>query len=500
MAISTGLATLRRTLAQRMQYWGGDIASNGPAFFSATGTSNTAIDTINRPEPDDEWVDSWIVLNPGSADQTNAPTVWRRLVAQGAWISATGTFTIIGTWPTPYNIVAPGFATGTSTSVNATTMTDTGATWTVNQWKGHTVTLGGSTAIIASNTATVLTLNATGWVGGTPSNGTYTVTMPYELFKTFRPENWLQALNWAIVRAYPKRHIGVAFDVFQTSTARVINWGNIVNNLAVPNPVTAPTITEIANGQGLYQPGAYTFAYTFTNDLGETLISNTTTITIVGTNSQIQFGDITSVPDQVDRAVFYSSQIPNSTQLGQLNIGDAIFRAGVPQAAQVGLMLNGIVYGLIFSNPEFPAGSFPPIYNTTNVDVQELHFVLKRINPGAYPEIWNDLGSDNYKPIGGKAIMLMYFPANPYSLRFICTAPSPSLVKETDVTDEPPEMLFAGGEHYLWNLLKKTSTIVNVNWDNLAKEQLQKFENLKNDYALDSPRTIWFRPTIQTEY
>lgn len=483
-----------------MQFWGGDIASNGSAIFSAVGTTNTAVDTNNRPEPDDEWADAWIVLNPGSSDQTNAPTVWRRMAATGGWISATGTFTIIGTWPSPYNVTGPGFATGTSTSVNSTTMTDNTQTWTVNQWKGHTVTLGNSTGIVASNTSTVLTLTSTGWSNGTPSNGTYTITLSYELYKTFRPENWLQALNWAIVRAYPKRHIGVSFEIPQTATERIINWGNIVNNLAVVNPTTAPTVTELANGLGTYQPGSYTFAYTFFNDLGETLNSNTTTITIVGTNSQIQFSDITSVPDQVSGANFYSSQIPNSTQLGMLNIGEAIPRSGTPSGNLPGIALNGVVYGVIFTTANFPQGSFPPIYNTTNVDVQELHHILKRLNPGQFPEVWNDLGSDQYKPLGGKSIMLMYLPTFQYSLKFICTAPAPPMVKELDVTDEPPEMLYAGAEHYLWNLLKKTSTIVNVNWDNLAKEQLAKFEDLKNDYALDTPRSIVYRPIIRTEY
>ena len=62
---------------------------------------------------------------------------------------------------------------GTATAVSATTATHAAAGWTVDAYIGQTVTMGGSTMLITSNTATVLTGAA--WVGGTPAFGAYTI-------------------------------------------------------------------------------------------------------------------------------------------------------------------------------------------------------------------------------------------------------------------------------------------------------------------------------------
>jgi hypothetical protein len=166
----------------------------------------------------------------------------------------------------------------------------------------------------------------------------------------------------------------------------------------------------------------------------------------------------------------------------------------------LGTNLNGVVPIIQFPGAFTGFQSFSPIYNTTNVDVQELHHILQRINPGAFPEIWNDLGSDMYKPLGGKTIMLMFRPSGFFNLKFICTAVVPLMAREIDVTDEPPEMIYAGAESYLWNLLVKTSTIVNTNWSDLAKAARFTYEELKNDYGLDTPRNVAFRPLIRVTY
>lgn len=431
--ISTPYATLRRTLAQRMNYWGGDISNNGPGTLTATGTKNTAIDTT-RTDPDDEWNESWIVLNPGSSDQVNLPTVWRRIAATSGWVQSTGTFNIQGTWPAPYT-------------------------------------------------------------NGPPSG------VSYELFKVFHPEAWLQAINWALTNSYPKRHVGVSFEVPQDQYGRIIRWGELVKNLKLSDPTIAPTVTEAANGKGLFQPGTYTFAYTYYNDLGETLQSPIVNVTFVGNNSQAVFSDLVNVPSVVLGANFYCSISPNDPQLGLLSIGNSFVTAQPPPTGTIkGLNLNGTISSITFNAPYGGYAAFPPIYNTTNVDVQELHHILKRINPGGYPEIWNDLGGDQYKPMGNKSIMLMYMPLAYNSLRFVCTAVTPTMSKETDVTDEPPEMLYAGAESYLWNLLVKTSTIVNTNWQTLYKESLSIYQNLMDAYALDTPRSTLFRPIIRTQY
>lgn len=433
MAISTSYSLLRRNLAQRLNYWGGDISNNGPGMLSATGTKNTAIDTT-RTDPDDEWNEAWIVLNPGSTDQVNTPTIWRRVAADAGWVQSTGTFNIQGTWPAPYTNGPP---SGTS----------------------------------------------------------------YELYKVFHPEAWLQAINWALTNSYPKRHVGVNFEVPQDALGRIIKWGDLVKNLKITDPTTPPVVTEVPNGQGQFQPGTYTFAYTFFNDLGETLQSPIVNVTFTGTNSSAAFADLTSVPAVVLGANYYCSIIPNDPQLGLLSIGASSNTAAVPPAGTVkGLNNNGVISGITFQDPYIGYAIFPPIYNTTNVDVQELHHIIRRLNPGSFPEIYNDLGADQYKPLGNKSVLLMTLPLSNMSLRFICSAVTPTMSKETDVTDEPPEMLYAGAESYLWNLLVKTSTIVNTNWQTLYKEALATYRELCDDYALDTPRSTLFRPIISVQY
>lgn len=63
---------------------------------------------------------------------------------------------------------------GTATASDATTMTNAGAAWVINLYAGYVVTMGGSTATIISNTATVLTFAA--WSPINPTTGAYTIT------------------------------------------------------------------------------------------------------------------------------------------------------------------------------------------------------------------------------------------------------------------------------------------------------------------------------------
>jgi len=199
-------------------------------------------------------------------------------------------------------------------------------------------------------------------------------------------------------------------------------------------------------------------------------------------------------------ANYYSSINAGDSQVASLSIGQSVLPVNSPTWQMRGVMSRGIIPQVTFFNPNPDTGTFAPIYNTTNVDVQELHHIIQRQNPGSYPEIWNDLGSDQYKPLGGKSILLMFTPLSGKSLTFICSAVVPLMSKETDVTDEPPEMIYVGAESYLWELLVKTSTIVGTNWSDLAKISAIKYNELKNDYALDVPRTIAYRPMIRTQY
>jgi hypothetical protein len=60
------------------------------------------------------------------------------------------------------------YFSGVATSSSSTSLTLSTATWTVNQFAGQTVTAGASTAVVVSNTSTVLTVSA--WTGGTPTS------------------------------------------------------------------------------------------------------------------------------------------------------------------------------------------------------------------------------------------------------------------------------------------------------------------------------------------
>ncbi len=74
-------------------------------------------------------------------------------------------------------------SSGTSTSVTATTMTNSGAAWATNQWTGHVVVGANNRyGVVLSNTATVLTIDKWydpaapgGTAGSTPATGAYMI-------------------------------------------------------------------------------------------------------------------------------------------------------------------------------------------------------------------------------------------------------------------------------------------------------------------------------------
>ena len=82
--------------------------------------------------------------------------------------------------------------TGTATATGTTSLTNTGAAWTVNAYTGMVVVAGGVYAVILSNTATVLTvdrwynvLTPSGAAGTTPSGTTVYAIMPGGAFALF---------------------------------------------------------------------------------------------------------------------------------------------------------------------------------------------------------------------------------------------------------------------------------------------------------------------------
>lgn len=433
--MSSSLAVLRRSLAQRMQFWGGDIQSNGPS--TVTGSSALTLVDTTRSEPDDEWNSGWIVLNPGSTSNV----IWRRVAADGGWIQNTSTLTLTTPWPAPYTAGPP-------------------------------------------------------------------VGTPYELYKVFRPENWLQAINYALARSYPHRHRAADFEIPQGYYTRQLDWGRLAKQMnTVPTPGTALTVTEIADGHGAFQPGTYTFTYTYYNDFGETLQAPTTTLTIVGVNSRIDIAELTNVPASVLGVNYYSSFEPNDTTLDMMDLGPSVVlnvpqTVTNPESAQgtPGMNINGNVYELAIPSPNPWYGVAPPSFNTTAVDFYRLHHILTRVNPGGYPEIWNDLGSRLWKPLGGTKLMLMYMPITQFNLKLVCTTQVPLLAADSDISQEPQELILAGGEAYMWRLLTKTSTIVNVNWQKLADAAWTDYEKYLGAYAQETPRDIVHVPIVRAQY
>ena len=82
--------------------------------------------------------------------------------------------------------------TGTSTSEGSGTLTDTSKTWTANEWAGGELTDSAGTVFnIASNTATVLTLDGS----GTPASGAYTITWVYAVHRQLSSSNEVLGSN-----------------------------------------------------------------------------------------------------------------------------------------------------------------------------------------------------------------------------------------------------------------------------------------------------------------
>jgi hypothetical protein len=91
-----------------------------------------------------------------------------------------------------YVAISP--TSGAASAVGANTLTDSSANWIAGQFVGATLTMVNSTAIITSNTSTVLTFNG-GWTGGTPALSTYQLTKGLWTWNQLSTGNWTQQPN-----------------------------------------------------------------------------------------------------------------------------------------------------------------------------------------------------------------------------------------------------------------------------------------------------------------
>ena len=160
------------------------------------------------------------------------------------------------------DISSGGAATTTALSAN-NTLIDTTRTEPDDEWDSAYIVLNPGSANQNSNPTIWRRIAPDG--GWTQSNGTaiilgtwpapYTsgvpASVPYEIYKVFKPTDWLDAVNFALRESYPERHRPVDVEVKQNSSSRVIDYGFLGKQAtSVTAPSLAPTVTELADGTG----------------------------------------------------------------------------------------------------------------------------------------------------------------------------------------------------------------------------------------------------------
>lgn len=429
---------VRREIAQEMGLWGGTVDGQapGPATFSVVDPNGSlyVVYDINRPEPDADWNGSYICINPGGSGDPNLLTIWRRIGDDTGFINSTGAMTL----------TAP-----------------------------------------------------------LPSSAYAQTTMTYELFKTFKPEDWLRATNSAIRTSYPQRHRVVPFEILEDPDTVFYDWADLAAELALVDPVSSPSATSIVDPGGktnYWATGTYTVGYNIYNAVGETLVGPSTTVSLDPT-TVLQF-DVITVPEQAIGVNYWCTQDPGGSVLTRLSIGSGVLpdptSDNITQQAGVADRTTFVVPEILFWGPPTFSRTVPP-FNTTTLDLGGLSLknVKRRTNPGQYPESYIELSPQYWREVGGTTIKLSIKPSNSFALRFECMAPVRTITGENDPTEEPLELLIAGGMYYLWNLQAMTGSSQNTQiWTAEAKIAELKFTKARNLYQMPGPRKTMRRPFI----
>jgi hypothetical protein len=153
------------------------------------------------------------------------------------------TLTVATAWTTnpdsTTQYLVANYAGSTTSAPTTTTVTDTGAAWTPNQWVNYSVTIGGSTAKIVSNTGTVLTVSPA--FSSAPASGVYYIS----------PTNLAPALQLAIVGK------GTGSGTATTADCNLANFGSTtlwqdVNIQVTPTNMSAggATILDVTQPAG----------------------------------------------------------------------------------------------------------------------------------------------------------------------------------------------------------------------------------------------------------
>ena len=445
--MSTSVSTIRRKMAQEMNLWGG--GTNGVPESSGTFTS---VDTAGslfhlydnaRPEPDTYWNGDYMCINPGGTGNPNLPTIWRRLADDSGYVI---------------------------TSSNIT------------QANGGVFNL---TAAL-------------------PSAAYAAVGMTYELYKTFTPEQWMLGINYALRECFPHRHRAVLFEVPEDPSTAYYDWGHLASSLSMANPSLAPTITAVTpTGNpvtGFAASVNYSFAYSYYNAAGETLVSPTT-VQVFTAGQVPQFEPLT-LPEQALGVNYYcTAEGGSGTQLVRFTIGAAVVGASAPAGATPGQVDPATfqVPQIYFLKPPGRLNAIPTAFNTTSLDIVKLNGIKRRVNPNQNPARYVDLSPNWWRPAGGTIAEVMHRPLNAnYNLRFECISPCRPVTAELDTTDEPLELIIAGGMVYLWNILMMSGSAQNVTvWGAELKKAEARYAQAKARYNMEQPRKTWRRPFVK---
>jgi len=333
-------------------------------------------------------------------------------------------------------------------------------------------------------------------------SGSYAVQgMTYELYNQFTPEQWLLAVNNALRTSYPQRHRLITFEAAEDPGTRFYDWGRFASGLSLTDPGSAPTASAITDPGGktnTWAPGVYNIAYSITNAAGETLVSPTTSVTI-NAGQVLQISPIT-VPDAAIGVNYWCNSDAGTSDLSQFSVGNGIIpppSGNVAQYPGVADPTTFIVPQIQFWGPPGRLARRPVDFNTTTLDVLSLKGLKRRINRGQYPERYIDLNPNWWRETGGRNIQIYYDGNDQYALKFECISPVRPLSGETDNTDEPLEIMIAGGMYYLWNVLSMSGSAQNVTiWQAEAKIAEARFNKARNYYQMGTPRKTMRTPFI----
>lgn len=193
--------------------------------------------------------------------------------------------------------------TGTATGSATTTITDSTKAWTVDEWHGFTVRMGGWSAVITDNDATSLTFAA---LDAAPTTGKYTIEFGTSRVTNYAPATGVvtyNTLGGTMNTALVKPFTAIIWDKDVAHVDRVLDAVNraLTNRLGrwVPRPLTfvpdgdlqGATVTDYwtaaANGTAAYATAQVYPAGSAADAVGQVGVSRLLQLTTSGGSSNV---------------------------------------------------------------------------------------------------------------------------------------------------------------------------------------------------------------------